>query len=136
MKVKTKIIVAGVAAAFMTTTAFAGFKQPAPVDVDLVNQFAQGDMVSAQKANDDVTFIGCGIRKIQTGGGVVSTGFCQAGDADEEQFTCFTTDPELLVATATLADASFILFAWNADGECIRIGSSTQSFYLTDKMVK
>ena len=136
MKLKHKIMAAGVAAAFMSTAAIAGFKQPAPVDVDLVNQFAQGDMVSAQAAKDDVTFIGCGIRKIDTGAGVVSTGFCQAGDADEEQFTCFTQDPDLLAATASTADFSFITFAWNEDGECTRIGFSTQSFYLTDKMVK
>lgn len=136
MKMKHKIMTAGVAAAFMSTAAIAGFKQPAPVDVDLVNRFAQGDMVSAQQAKDDVTYIGCGIRKIDTGAGIVSTGFCQARDADEEQFTCFTQDPELLEATASTGDFSFITFAWNEDGECTRIGLSTQSFYLTDKMVK
>jgi len=136
MNLKHKILTAGVALAFMSTAAIAGFKQPQPVDVDLVNRAAFGDMVSAQGAKDNVSFIGCGIRKIQTGAGVVSTGFCQAGDADEEQFTCFTQDPDLLAATASTGDFSFITFAWNEDGECTRIGFSTQSFYLTDKMVK
>ena len=135
MKLKTKILIAA-AAAFASTAAVAGFKQPAPVDVDLVNRIALGDMVSAQAANDDVTFIGCGMRKISTGGGVVSTGFCQAGDADEEQFTCFTQDADLIDAMSSTADFSFITFAWNEDGECTRIGFSTQSFYLTNKMVK
>ncbi|WP_428410031.1 hypothetical protein [Hyphococcus sp.] len=136
MKLKHKILAAGISVAFMSTAAIAGFKQPAPVDVDLVNRVALGDMVSAQQAKDDVTFIGCGIRKFDTGAGVVSTGFCQAGDADEEQFTCFTDNPELLDAMSSTADFSFITFAWNEDGECTRIGFSTQSFYLTDKMVK
>ncbi len=136
MKLKSKILAAGVAVALMSTAAIAGYKQPAPVDVDLVNRTALGDMVSAQQAKDEVTYIGCGIRKIQTGAGVASTGFCQARDADEEQFTCFTQDPELLAATATTGDFSFITFAWNEDGECTYIGVSTQSFYLTEKMVK
>ena len=135
MKLKTKILLAA-AAAFVSTAAVAGFKQPAPVDVDLVNRFAQGDMVTAQQASDNITYIGCGIRKISTGGGVVSTGFCQARDAANEQFTCFTQDPDLLAATASTADFSFLTFSWNQDGECTRIGNSTQSFYLTDKMVK
>lgn len=135
MRLKTKILIAA-AAAFASTAAMAGFKQPAPVDVDLVNRIALGDMVSAQAAIDTVTFIGCGIRKIATGAGVVTTGFCQAADAAGETFTCFTQDPDLLDATSSTADFSFITFAWNEDGECTRIGFSTQSFYLTDKMVK
>ncbi|MGB0513427.1 MAG: hypothetical protein ACPGJE_01150, partial [Wenzhouxiangellaceae bacterium] len=43
-------------------TAYAGFVQPAVVDVDLDNRFASGDMVSARFADDDVSFIGCGTR--------------------------------------------------------------------------
>ncbi|GJL92758.1 hypothetical protein [Hyphococcus sp.] len=135
MRLKTKILIAA-AAAFASTAAMAGFKQPQVVDVDLVSRVALGDMVSAQAAKDDVSFIGCGIRKISTGGGVVSTGFCQAGDADGETFTCFTQDPDLLDATSSTGDFSFITFAWNEDGECTRIGFSTQSFYLTKNMVK
>ena len=135
MKLKTKFLIAA-AAAFASTAAVAGFQQPAPVDVDLVNRFAQGDMVTAQQAKDDITYIGCGIRKISTGGGIVTTGFCQARDADNEQFTCFTQDADLLDATSSTADFSFITFSWNEDGECTRIGNSTQSFYLTKNMVK
>ncbi len=135
MKLKTKIMIAA-AAAFASTAAVAGFSQPALVDVDLVNRFAGGDMVSAQAAKDNVTFIGCGIRKIATGGGLVTTGFCQATDAAGENITCFTQDPDLLDATSSTSDFSYVTFSWNEDLECTRIGFSTQSFYLTKNQVK
>ncbi len=76
------------------------------------------------------------MRKFSTGGGIFTTGFCQARNAAEEQFTCFTQDADLIDAMSSTADFSFITFAWNEDGECTRIGFSTQSFYLTKNMVK
>ena len=136
MRIKTKLAIAA-AAAFASTAAFAGLQQPFPVDVDLAGQFAAGDMGAAQSAKDSTTFIGCGIRKVSTGVDTAFVnGFCQAADADGEQFTCFTTNPELLDAISSISDFSFITFAWNVDGECTRIGNSTQSFYLTINQTK
>ena len=31
-----------------------------------------------------------------------------------------------------MSDTSFVIFTWNADGECTFVGYSTQSFYLPD----
>lgn len=128
---KTKILIAGLGAALLSSAAVAGFVQPQPVDVDLTNRGALGDMVTARYSKNDVDFIGCGIRKISDGaGGIIDFGFCQAQDADEESITCFTQDAGLLDAISSSTDASFITFSWDEDDQCTRIGFSNQSFYL------
>ena len=133
-KLKTGLLCT-LGAALVSATAFAGFTQPADVDVDLVNMFAQGDMVTARTSAADNVFIGCGSRKIEDGaGGLFEFGFCQAEDADTESVTCFTTNADLLDAMDSTSDMSYITFSWNDDGQgnltCSRIGFSTQSFYL------
>jgi hypothetical protein len=124
-------------AAALAASAYAGFAQPAPVDVDLTVGLAQGDQLTARADADPDVFIGCGTRTIRTGGGtLVRTGFCQARDAADEQVVCFTQDADLLDAMRALSDFAFITFSFVDDGaggfECRRVGSSTQSFYLID----
>lgn len=128
---KLKFVLAGFGAALLSSTAIAGFVQPFPVDVDLVNRGANGDTVTARYSKNDVELIGCGIRKISDGvGGVISFGFCQATDSDEEAITCFTQDAGLLDAISSSSDFSFITFNWDEADQCTRIGFSNQSFYL------
>jgi hypothetical protein len=121
--------------AIFSSIAVAGFVQPAVVLVDLDNKFAQGDMWTARTANNDVEYIGCGTRVTEDGvGGTFLFGFCQAGDADGNEIVCFTQNQDLLDAMKSTSDFSFITFSWVDDGldgfECVRIGFSTQSFYL------
>ncbi|MDJ0938176.1 MAG: hypothetical protein QNJ00_00300 [Woeseiaceae bacterium] len=128
---KQKIMVA-TAIALLSTAAYAGQKTPFPVDVDLVNLTASGDMLTAANARNDNEFIGCGSRSISDGaGGVFRFGFCQAEDADGERAFCNTSDAGLLDEIRTVSDFSFVTFSYNEDGECTRIGFSTQSFYIT-----
>jgi hypothetical protein len=128
---KYRYILAIAVIAFSSTFAVAGFVQPAPVMIDTDNMYAQGDMWTARTADNDTDFIGCGIRHFDDGmGNELLFGFCQAGNADVESFTCFTQDEDLLGALASIGDFSFITFNWNEDGDCTRIGVSTQSFYL------
>ena len=119
-----------------STAAWAGLYQPAPVNVDLVEQFASGDMVSAANdtKNKDV-FIGCGTRNFDDGlGGIFSLAFCQALDADGDTVTCLTQNPSLVEVVRSITDGSYIQFSWSDDGagnlNCDTIGISTQSFYL------
>jgi len=146
-KTNLTMAIATIAMAGISTTALAGFTQPAEVDVipnvapDPAGGIAQGDMTTARYNADKDVFIGCGIRKILTGGGaVVATGFCQARDSADEQITCFTTNAELLDAISSSGDFGFVTFSWNGAGteedpaECRRIGFSNQSFYLPKKL--
>ena len=43
---------------------------------------------------------------------------------------CSTTNADLITAIESIADFSFITFGGDDAGECVRIGNSTQSFYI------
>ncbi|WP_428410029.1 hypothetical protein [Hyphococcus sp.] len=132
MRLKTKILTTGLAAAFFSTAAIAGMVQPLPVDVDLTTSFAHGDMLSARYAPNKNEFIGCGVRKFDDGmGGAIAFGFCQAEDADGERAFCNTDNEDLLDAIEASADYGYISFSWDEKTqECRRIGFSNQSFYV------
>lgn len=110
---------------------FAGYIQPAPVIVDLDSQFAQGDQWTARSSKNAVEFIGCGVTQFDDGaGGVFSSGFCQATDADGVSIVCTSQSPALLENMRATSAFAFIRFSWNEDGECTVLRYSTQSFYL------
>ena len=145
MMMNWKAPIIGLILAGASSAALAGFTQPQEVDVDLTNQTALGDQVTARYNADPDVYIGCGMRRTRTGGGlIVNTGFCQAKDAADELVTCFTEDSELLDAIASSSDFGFITFSWNnipgplpgdpPSAECRRIGFSNQSFYLPKKL--
>lgn len=129
---KLKIAAAICGASMLVPLAFAGTTQPAPVIVDLDANFAQGDMLTARDAKSDDVFIGCGTRSFDDGfGGTFEFGFCQAQDEEVERGFCNTTNPGLTEAMGRLDGTSFVTFSWDPNtGECTRVGSSTQSFYL------
>lgn len=117
--------------ALFSSLAFSGLTQPAPVNVDLDNLFADGDQWTARTDDDNDVFIGCGIRKFDNGlGGATAFGFCQAEDDEGERAFCNTFNAELLDAMASTSAFAYLTFSYNEDGECTRIGNSTQSFYL------
>ena len=134
MKKRCLLSVAGLT--LMAGLASAGFVQPVPVTVDLVNMTALGDQWTARSADNDLDFIGCGIRNFDDGVNAFAFGFCQAGDSDGNEITCFTQNANLLQTMGATSDFAFITFNWQDDGgggaECTRIGFSTQSFYLPD----
>ena len=121
----------------LATVASAGLKQPTPVEVDLANMFAIGDQVTARIAPNDLDFIGCGFRVFDI---PFSFGFCQATDSEENAILCITENADLIDAIKATSAYAFITFSWKDDGfggsECIRVGSSTQSFYLPNFTTK
>jgi len=136
MRSISKLVLA--TAMLVSVSGYAGFTQPAPVmiDIDGLDGTALGDMVSARNSENEFEFIGCGIRAFDDGaGGAFHTGFCQASIEEGVTYTCFTDNKGLLEGLQMIADASFITFSWVDDGfgnlTCTRIGSSTQSFYLS-----
>jgi len=114
----------------LSTSAFAGYKQPYPVAVDHDTKFALGDMVSA-RYGEGRTFIGCGTRsRLDENGNTFDWGFCQAGTTEDDVAVCNTTNPAFIDAIRSLATQSFISFSWDEDNNCTYVGTSTQSFYL------
>lgn len=124
----------------ISSVAMAGLLQPAIVEVTINGDgsgSAFGNMVTARFAENDVEFIGCGIRVLDDGaGGTFEFGFCQAANSADVRGFCETTRPDLLEAMKATGDYSFITFSWNAAGECRGIGFSTQSFYIPDNKAK
>ena len=91
----------------------------------------RGNMATARVSDNDVEYIGCGTRTIDQGGGnLFEFGFCQAGDSAGVEAFCSTLNPDLIQAIKSISDYSFLLFGVNDIGECMRVGVSTQSFYI------
>lgn len=126
-----------VAMTLISSAVVAGYVQPVPVDVDLDAEYALGDMFTARTDEGANVFIGCGVRYVDLGGGLFAWGFCQAEDADGDKILCYTQNEALLDRVRSTSDYSFITFSWTDDGnggaECVRVGFSTQSFYLPKK---
>jgi hypothetical protein len=120
--------------ALSSSIALAGRVQSVPVTVTVNadgSGQANGNMATARSSANDVEYIGCGVRKYVDGtGGISSNGFCQAGDAAGVTASCFTDQAELLDVIENVADYSFVAFNWNSEGQCRKIGISTQSFYI------
>ena len=140
MKIKMKQMAVAATLVLLSSWTLAGLVQPALVTIVLApdgSGSAQGDMLTARVSKNDVELIGCGVRVFDTGpGGVFQFGFCQATDADDQAVFCSTQNVDLLEAMKATADYSFITFSFDADGACTRVGFSTQSFYLPDRIQK
>ena len=128
----------GTALMLIGGVAVGGTYSPAPVTIDWDNQVATGDMYTARLSENPDAFIGCGIRSPAPG---YTFAFCQArlGPADDQLAQCFTEDPAHVAAVGAMDDFSWVSFRWDADGNCLSVGNSTQSFYLpqffkTDKV--
>ena len=128
---KFKSLIAVLFFSFFMTQSHGGLVQPAPVLVDTEKKTALGDMASARYSDNEVEFIGCGVRYTDQGDdGVFSFGFCQAANSDGVNASCKTQKTALIDAIKTVAHFSFISFSWDDDGNCTHIGASTQSFYI------
>lgn len=142
---KYKQLISAAAGALLSTGALAGAYEDVPLSIDFDARVAQGSMVTVRSSKNSAELIGCGVRYIDNGaGGAFSFGFCSAAyDVNEDTFdgvTCFTFNPALVEAIHSISDFSYIVFSWRDDGnggaECVRIGNSTQSWYLPEKVIK
>lgn len=140
---KLKQLVFTMVFALLASFVYAGAQNSVPVEIidnGDGSGAAFGDMWTARTSKNDIDLIGCGIRTFDDGVFVFETGFCQAVMDDGTEFglrgSCFTESSVLLDAMKATGDMSFITFAWNTDGECTRIGFSTQSFYLPNFTTK
>lgn len=140
MKIKRSIVL--LVLSLLSSLAMAGYTAgpEANPEVELQEDGsgrAQGSMVQARFSDNEIEMIGCGIRTFDDGqGGLYQYGFCQATDAEDERGFCTTENPQLLDTMKSTADYSFLVFSWDALGQCNYVGFSTQSFYIpkhTDK---
>jgi hypothetical protein len=133
---KTIKIILVTSVAFFSTITIAGSISEIPVTVTLNEDGSgsmSGSMSTARFSDNDVEFIGCGTRNIDAGQPeLVRFAFCQGGTAAGEEGFCSTLNPALVDILDAIADNSFVLVNFDANGDCISIGLSTQSFYIPD----
>jgi hypothetical protein len=99
-----------VAAAVLSTTAFAGFKSSQNVVISTGSMFANGDAGYVHNSSDGDQYIMCRISG--------STGYCYARNRDQVSRSCSTTNSGLLNAIRAINGDSYIYFKWNDDGVC------------------
>jgi hypothetical protein len=133
---RTKQLMAIGALVLTSSAALAGLVTITPVSVTVnadASGSALGSMSAARFSKDDVEYIGCGVRRVDTGAGVIVFGFCQASTAAGVVGICNTENRDLLASIGDQDDFSFITFSWDSAGVCRAIGNSTQSFYIPAK---
>ena len=130
---KLKKVVSMGALILSSSAAMAGYVASIGVTIEFSDSgggHAYGSMSGARFSDDENEAIGCGVRRYG-GNNPHIYGFCNAiAPSGTPQVSCYTENPDLIESLATLSDYSFITFAWNADGECMSIGVSTQSQYI------
>lgn len=133
--IKRKIITA-TALTMFSAVAIAGTVFLVPVEVLLNDDgsgTARGSMSTARYSENNVELIGCGTRNIDIGGGTLfEFGFCQATDANDTAVFCSTDNPDLVKSIRAISAYAFLIFSWDANLQCNRIGMSTQSIHLPD----
>lgn len=141
---KLKRLFAAATLVLASSMVFAGLIVDSDVEVTINSDLsgtAIGSMSSARFSNNHIESIGCGVRTFgDSAGGSFSFGFCRAvmddGSAEGLAGVCFTDSGDLLETMRAVADYSFITFSWDAEGECTRVGYSTQSFYIPKSKAK
>ena len=64
---KTMYFLSTIFLVLVATTSFAGRFQEVPVTIDFDNGFAEGNQLTAKLSNNDVEYIGCGVRNFNDG---------------------------------------------------------------------
>ena len=134
-----KLLIAGLVLSLCSALSFAGAAIDVPVEIDMDNKFAMGNMKTARFSENEFEQIGCGTRTV----GATDTdpgftwGFCQAALVEGESVICFAYDkPDLVDQIKALDTFSFVTFRWDDEGNCTYVGSSTQSQYIPSKKFK
>jgi len=119
----TSTMIAGV---LVATTAWAGYRASSPVGVSTTSRFATGALGSARNSADSTQYIGCSLYSTSTS---EVRAYCYAVDSAGTAGNCVTSDPHLVQIAAAVNGESYIMFQWDAAGNCIAIQRSELSFF-------
>ena len=124
----------------LSSLAYAGEFQIAPVEIDFDNQAAQGNLIAARFSKNDAERIGCAV-----GNGVLSPGqpdnphyaYCEASLGNGVDTYCITYDAAMIDTIASINTLSFVYFKWEyLSGEqvCTHVTVATRSIHIPDKL--
>lgn len=110
----------------ISNLAIAGVQNTPQVTIYSTTMEARGSMVGAHISADSTQQIYCTTEKWDSG---LSHTWCGATDSANNSVVCSTWDSRLVDATLALSDESFILFRWDAIGNCTHIRVENGSRY-------
>jgi hypothetical protein len=94
----------------VSVAAFAGFHQGQQVVIIDASSFANGDLGYVHNTPDTIQYIGC----TSSGG----SAWCFARNLAGLSRSCSTSNATLLSAIHSLNGDSYLIFGWNASGQC------------------
>jgi len=106
------------------STAWAGYRYPFEVQIDLVNLTAKGALGSARASADTNQAIGC---RIGAGAGGSPTTYCFATNAAGTTVQCSTGDQAIAMVATAIRDSSLVSFSWNTQGTCLSLTAENYS---------
>ena len=114
-----------------SSVAWAGVTSYQPVEIDIDNMSAKGNMVDARFTANKFERIGCGLSTYVYSDGETSVqGWCQVSLSEGKNTICFTEVPDMLEMIKSIDDYSYISFRWDKSGDCSFIHISTQLQYI------
>jgi hypothetical protein len=120
MKRRTTGLFAGALLAFgVCTTAIAGFHQGQAVVINDASGFANGDLGFVHNTPDNIQYIGC-----NSSGNIAR---CFARNLAGLSRACSTPNPTHLAAIHSLSGDSYLIFGWDAAGQCTFINVQNSS---------
>ena len=127
-----KIIQLLLAAAMLllSSHAYAGAFQIAPVKIDLDNREAEGNLIAARFSRNEEERIGCAVG--HRGG--VHYAYCEASLGSGIDAFCVTYDPAMIDTIASINTFSFVNFAWDKENVCTDVTVATRSIHIPEKL--
>jgi hypothetical protein len=120
-------IAALLASLALGTTAWAGYRYTAEVQIDVAHRTARGALGAARASVDPYQAIGCRIGASPGGDPVL---YCFATDATNYTATCSSKSGSILTVASMIRDSSFISFGWDAGGACTSLNVENYSSHL------
>lgn len=117
---------------FLASSVYAGMYYDADLEITLNEDgsgMAVGNLQAVRSSDDPEANIGCGFRVEKSEDDVVYWAFCQANNEEGVTVFCSTVSPELIEPLKLMSGKSWIVFNFDANGDCTKIGASNQSMY-------
>jgi hypothetical protein len=127
MTKKTKLMMGmiAIAAAAAGTQALAG-AQWGPSLVWITDAYSQanGNLTDVRRTADRTQYIGC---QVYGGPGGYKYAACIAADSTGKTRTCSSTAPELIAVASQVDAGTYVVFNWDASGQCSFLQASHYS---------
>jgi hypothetical protein len=132
-KLKIVAALAVAVAAIPLTAALAGFKEDAPLTIDMDQHTAYGAIGSVRNSKSKDDQLTCQVNAYGTSADVLCTARGKDLAGNLQFVTCQSFDAAFVAAAMAVNSDSYISFSWDAHGACQSLNVSTSSSYAPKK---